>query len=73
VADTDVGATVEAAAARVASLAPQAARLNKRQLRALSLRAASLDVTGAYSFAPGAEHREGIEAFIEKRKPRFDP
>jgi len=71
VADAALRAAVEAAAAKVSSLAPQAARLNKRQLRALSLRAAGLDATGAYRFAPGAEHREGIEAFLEKRKPRF--
>ena len=69
--DGELQGAAEAAAAKIAALAPQAARLNKRQLRALSLRSAGVDVTGAYRFAAGAEHREGIEAFLEKRKPRF--
>jgi len=71
VADGQVQAAAAGAAERIAALAPQAARLNKRQLRALSLQAAGLDVTGAYRFAASAEHREGIEAFLDKRQPRF--
>jgi enoyl-CoA hydratase/carnithine racemase len=59
-------------ASRIASLAPQAARLNKQTLRALAQgQAADALVAGAYAYAAGAEHREGIAAFTEKRKPDF--
>jgi enoyl-CoA hydratase/carnithine racemase len=59
-------------ALRIASLAPQAARLNKKTLRALGQgRPAETLVTGAYAYADSAEHREGIAAFTEKRKPDF--
>lgn len=47
---------------RMARLAPQAARMNKRQLRG--------DPAG-YDWADSAEHREGIAAFLEKRKATF--
>jgi enoyl-CoA hydratase/carnithine racemase len=62
-----------AAAARIAALAPQAARLNKQTLRALSQPAAiSIASLGqAYAYAASAEHREGIEAFVGKRKANF--
>ena len=67
----DDGAVLEssqALAQRVASLAPQAARANKQTLRALQ---DGQPVTDAYAFAASAEHREGIMAFLEKRKPNF--
>ena len=70
-------------AQRIAALAPQAARMNKQTLRALKVPPA-LDgqapsaiesiVNGPanpYAYAPGAEHREGITAFLEKRQPLF--
>ena len=53
---------------RIMALAPGAARLNKQTLRALH---AGQPVPQAYDYAPGAEHREGITAFLEKRKPAF--
>jgi 1,4-dihydroxy-2-naphthoyl-CoA synthase len=53
---------------RIAALAPQAARLNKRTLR--SLLAGELP-QGAYDYAPHEEHREGSGAFLDKRKPAF--
>lgn len=53
---------------RIACLSPQAARLNKRTLRALR-QGASTDA--AYRYAPSHEHREGILAFLEKRTPVF--
>ncbi len=62
---------------RVLKLAPQAARMNKRQLRALqplSLADAAEDAAGlaqAYAYASSAEHREGVMAFINKRDPAF--
>jgi enoyl-CoA hydratase/carnithine racemase len=66
----DAGLAVESEAAveRIIALAPQAARANKRTLRAL---AAGQPVVDAYAYADSAEHREGIQAFLEKRKPRF--
>jgi enoyl-CoA hydratase/carnithine racemase len=69
--DADVPASADEAAQRIAALSPQAARLNKQSLRALAVTAAGLDVSGAYSYAESHEHREGVAAFLEKRKPRF--
>ena len=66
--DADVADSVLASAHKIAQLAPQAARMNKRTLRALHSGKA---VPYAYDYAPGAEHREGIAAFIEKRTPVF--
>jgi len=57
-----------AMAARVAALAPQAARLNKQTLRLLQQ---GQGVPHAYDYADSAEHREGVEAFLAKRKPQF--
>jgi enoyl-CoA hydratase len=76
-------AEVQATAQRISALAPQAAKLNKQIFRTLlssagqghraqdaaDLVAIGLDKT--YAFADGAEHREGIAAFLEKRKPTF--
>lgn len=57
-----LAARVSETAARVARLAPQAARMNKRQLRG---------EPAGYDWADSAEHREGISAFLEKRKATF--
>ena len=62
----DAGAAL---ARRVASLAPQAARLNKQTLRSLQ---AGLLPGQPYAYAGSAEHQEGIAAFIAKRKPNFE-
>jgi hypothetical protein len=48
---------------RVVQLGPQSARLNKQTLRSLPL--------SPYSYASSAEHREGIDAFLQKRNPLF--
>ena len=67
-------------AARMAALAPRAARLNKQTLRALNQplahdgqAQAAIEniVSGAYDYAGSAEHCEGIAAFLAKRPPRF--
>jgi enoyl-CoA hydratase/carnithine racemase len=77
VADADVACEALASARRVAALSPQAARLNKQTLRLLArcpgepTPADFATVAGAYSYADSAEHREGIVAFLEKRKPSF--
>ena len=73
----------QATSLRIAALAPQAARLNKQALRALNSPAAGADigqhainmvadhVANPYAYANSTEHREGILAFLEKRKPAF--
>lgn len=73
VSDSDVQVEAAATAGRVASLAPQAARLNKQTLRALAAGDDALPalVAQAYHYATHAEHREGVESFIAKRKPIF--
>lgn len=74
-----------ATARRIAALAPQAARMNKRTLRALHERkvppvhentglAARQSIAieaDPYAYADSAEHREGITAFLQKRAPVF--
>jgi enoyl-CoA hydratase/carnithine racemase len=75
-----------AAAQRIAALAPEAARMNKQTIRALQVLQASnnpsapveyaqtainLIANDAYRYANSPEHREGIAAFVEKRKPVF--
>jgi enoyl-CoA hydratase len=65
--DAEVAARALAHAARIAELAPGAARANKRTLAAS---AESLLAT-AYDYADSPEHREGIAAFLAKRPPAF--
>ncbi len=67
--DADVAAAAMAHAARIAALAPQAARLNKRTFGALHSLAAMLPT--AYDYADSPEHREGIAAFLAKRPAAF--
>ncbi|HZY18033.1 MAG TPA: enoyl-CoA hydratase/isomerase family protein [Ramlibacter sp.] len=64
---------VGALASCITGLAPQAARLNKRTLRALrdGTRGEAPAFAGSYRYAASAEHREGVAAFLEKRKPVF--
>lgn len=77
VAVAELEATVGACVERMLPLAPQAARLNKQAFRVLALvntaQAATELVASAYRYADSAEHREGVQAFNEKRKPRFTP
>jgi enoyl-CoA hydratase len=73
--DAELAAQVLAHAQRIAVLAPEAARLNKRSLAALSAAAmgpalAAL-LPSAYRYADSAEHREGVSAFLAKRAPDF--
>ena len=78
---------VQALAAHICTLAPQAARLNKQTFRMLNSPQAkdsswlvainneadgsNVGVFNAYAYADSAEHREGITAFLEKRKPQL--
>lgn len=71
-ADDQVAAEARTATQHIVALAPQAARLNKQTLRGLSNPAAATHQTDkSYGYADSAEHREGIQAFLEKRKPVF--
>ena len=83
--DDALGTEAEATVQRVVALAPQAARLNKQTLRALmpnpALGPVDIDViamnneairqTDPFAYAASAEHREGVLAFLDKRKPAF--
>jgi enoyl-CoA hydratase len=71
--DDVVAAEALAAARRMASLSPQALRLNKRALRQFVMPSLSAAAERAphYAYAPSDEHREGLAAFNEKRAPRF--
>ena len=82
-ADGELAAEAQASALRIAALAPQAARLNKQTIRASAsppalvdhaqgaINSAACELDKDYAYAASAEHREGIEAFLEKRKPVF--
>ena len=82
-ADELLAAEVQATARRITQLAPQAARLNKQTIRALNspldhvnhghdaIKLIAFNVDPTYAYADSAEHREGIGAFLEKRKPVF--
>jgi len=71
--DSEVAAAAQAHAARIAALAPQAARLHKRTFAMLKAGAESTEdlLATAYDYADSAEHREGIAAFLAKRTPNF--
>jgi len=70
--DADVASHALQRAQRIAELSPQAARINKRSLRQIAAGGPDAAQRRAhFSYAPGAEHREGVMAFIEKRTPRF--
>lgn len=73
VADAEVALLADDTARRIVALAPNAARMNKQTLRALSPAAPAPEalVATAYDYADSAEHREGIDAFVARRNPRF--
>ena len=81
--DDALGAEVQATALRIVALAPQAARMNKQTLRTLNrpiavvsydykqFKTIAKNTTRPYAYADSAEHREGIQAFLDKRQPVF--
>lgn len=72
--DAEVPVAARDHALRIAALAPQAARFNKRTFAALN-ESVSSEVQGllrgAYDYADSPEHHEGIAAFLAKRAPVF--
>ena len=70
--DAEVSAQALQRAQRIAELSPQAARINKRSLRQIAAGGPDAAQRRAhFAYAPSAEHREGVMAFIDKRTPRF--
>ena len=71
--DNEVAAAARDHATRIAALAPQTARLHKKTFSALRAGAPSAHslLATAYDYADSPEHREGIDAFLAKRKPNF--
>jgi enoyl-CoA hydratase/carnithine racemase len=78
----DLTEAANALCERICSLAPAAARQNKRTFRSnqpLALESkydhamefVASSVSQAYAYADSAEHREGVNAFIDKRVPVF--
>jgi enoyl-CoA hydratase len=81
VADADVADSSMQSVNRILALAPQAVRLNKQTFRWLNKPLAGVFIAdnainsivnstdNTYAYAESAEHKEGISAFIAKRKP----
>jgi enoyl-CoA hydratase len=75
VADADVADSAMQSVNRILELAPQAARLNKQTFREINKPVAGVFIADtaiknlAYSYSESAEHKEGINAFLAKRKP----
>jgi len=68
--DEAAQAQADALVVRLLTLSPQAARLNKQVLRQRSSAQAPTP-TSAYAYADSKEHREGVQAFLDKRRRDF--
>ncbi|WP_428425408.1 enoyl-CoA hydratase/isomerase family protein [Methylibium sp.] len=68
----DAGAQAAASAQRIAALPASVARANKRTLRQLR-RGGPTDAerTRHFGYADSATHREGVQAFLDRRLPEF--
>lgn len=83
VAEAQLQADADALVQRQVRLAPLAARAHKRLFRALNSPQAQVQIAqaasnlvalcgpDAFAYADSPEHREGIEAFLQKRPPLF--
>ena len=70
--DSEVAPHVLQRAGHIATLSPQAARINKRTLRQVAAGGPDeAERRAHFGYADSAEHREGIAAFLEKRPPHF--
>ncbi|MGH8807163.1 MAG: enoyl-CoA hydratase/isomerase family protein [Noviherbaspirillum sp.] len=70
----DVPAEARNTAQRIAQGAPLAARMNKKLIRRLSARPEALteqEVLDAFAFLNSQDYREGVQSFLDKRKPVF--
>lgn len=71
---SDVPAEALRTAQRIAQGAPLAARMNKRMASRLSALPAPLtadELRDAFSFLTSDDYREGVQSFLDKRKPAF--
>jgi enoyl-CoA hydratase/carnithine racemase len=74
-ADAEVADSAMQSVRRIMALAPKAGRLNKQTFREINKPLAGVFIASdaiqkaAYAYADSTEHREGIDAFISKRKP----
>ena len=68
--DEIVQAKADALLARMLLLSHQAARLNKQVLSQASP-AQGPTPASAYAYAASPEHHEGVQAFLDKRRPDF--
>jgi enoyl-CoA hydratase/carnithine racemase len=73
VANEVLQAEVRHSVQRIIEGAPLAARANKRALRDMRLarRVAEQERQALYAYADSHDHREGLDAFLAKRKPAF--
>ena len=71
--DEQVFAEAEASAARIAAGAPGVARAHKMWVQRLSngISLSEAEKRSALDFLETEDYREGLQAFIEKRRPRF--
>ncbi len=70
----DVHAEAGKTAARIAQGAPLAARMNKRLVNRLAAQPEPLteqELRDAFSFLASQDYREGVQTFLNKRKPVF--
>ncbi|MDQ9169930.1 enoyl-CoA hydratase-related protein [Oxalobacteraceae bacterium R-40] len=71
---SDVYTHAQETAQRIAAGAPLAARMNKKLVRRLAPGISALtdqEIQDAFSYMSSADYREGVQSFIQKRKPSF--